>query len=781
MIRLLATITNLPELILLDTEVHDIAVLLDSQIGGLNSSNHYVTAGFENGLHGSAYFSVISGSRTRDWATRSTSDASFFAPSLPAGSSLLISPVTRKSIDDLTKALQNEMPDFAGITVDIANPSGSLTLTSGDSVLVDVVPFRDVSTVVVTYPGGALFMDSTLTGYVPTDLSMNGPFQLSALALMDDGTVGRSEPVTITVRPPLTVTLDGIEVTPPTVSLPGIGSVLALRVVGDYSDGVQRDVAAQASGTTYTAFDPGVISVTDGVLRGEGPGATVMAVQKGAFIEVVTIEVGDAPEVNNQPHALAGGPYQICNGDGVVLDASSSYDFDGDQLTYAWDLNGDGQFGDLVGPTPFYSPPYIADDRLVGLRVTDSHGASSFDYTAIQVPPSCFEGEHICAATVQFAEPTDLGADGAGDIYVLQSAEGSGNIVKRDEACAFGESSFPPFTDPADLDEVAVDPAGIAYVVGNPDDEQILLFGPGIFGELEPLIPVFTTPYSLVTGIAVDANGNLYGSDFDSGAQHVLIRKFDQAQPEANLLASWNLTLDAGVLSADGLSVAIGADSAIFVGVGNEVLRGVGDAGDYSLERRWGSTGLGVGQFRGVADVAVGPDGDVFVADFDNHRIQRFASDGTFRSMRKGTDAGDGRFHHPVAVAAIDSFRVAVADFEYGGDPRVQLFFWGSSAPTSVPARPTFSNALVQNFPNPFNPTTTISFSLAENTHVMLAIYDVRGAQIRTLINDRKVAGDFRVSWDGRNDSGEVVSSGVYFYRLVAGRFSATKKMVLLK
>jgi hypothetical protein len=781
-IGLATSLTNLPELILLDTEVHDVAVLLDSQIGGLSNPGHYITANFEDGLHESSFSSSISGNTARAFATRSVGDASFFASSLPGGSGLAPSPATQEWLSNLTQAIEEEMPDFAGITVRITTPNPGFIKSSGDSFLVEVEPFSDISTVVVTYPGGALFMDSTLTGYAHTDSAFNGPFELSALTLMADGTMGRSESVIGTVRPPLFVTLTSIDVTPTSVSLPGIGSLLDLRVVGTYSDGVEREISSDVSGTTYTGFDSGVISVSaDGVVRGSSPGITTVTAQNAAFSQVVSVEVGDAPPINNRPHALAGGPYQICNGDGVTLNASDSFDFDGDQLAYAWDLNGDGQFDDLVGATVFYSPPYIVDERLIGLRVTDSGGATSEDYTSIQVPLSCFAGERICGANIIAAVASDLGTDGTGDVYVFHNLATSGHIAKRDNSCAAGASGFTIF-DPEDLDELGVDSTGVAYVIGAPADERILLFGPGTFGELEPLIPVFTTPYSLVTGIAVDRNGNLYGSDYDPGPQHVFIRKFDQATPEANLLASWNLTLDASVASAESLKVAIGADSSIFVGAGNEVLKGVGQGGGYVLDRRWGTVGLGAGQFRGVSDVAVGPDGDVYVVDYGNHRIQRFASDGTFRSMRKGTDVPNGKFYHPTAVTVLDSTRVAVADFEFGGGPRVQVFYWGDAVPTTVPPRPTtFRDALVQNFPNPFNPTTTIAFSLAENSHVVLTIYDVRGAIVRKLINEPRVAGDYRVVWDAKNDAGGSVSSGVYFYRLNAGRFASTKKMVLLK
>ncbi len=265
-----------------------LGVLLESQVGGLSNPGHYVTANFEDGLHESSFFSIVSGNRARIWATHAVGDGSFFASSLPGGSSLAPSPDARKRMDHITQALQNEMPDFAGVSVRITDPSPFSVVISGDSFLVHVEPYSDVSTVVVGYPGGALFMDSTLTGYAHTDVAFNGPFELSAFALIADGTMGRSEPVTITVRPPLSVTLDGIEATPPAVSLRGIGGVLELRVVGSYSDGVERDIESTASGTAYSGFNSGVVSVSaDGVVRGAGPGITTVTVQNAVYTQVV--------------------------------------------------------------------------------------------------------------------------------------------------------------------------------------------------------------------------------------------------------------------------------------------------------------------------------------------------------------------------------------------------------------------------------------------------------------------------------------------------------------
>ncbi len=92
-----------------------------------------------------------------------------------------------------------------------------------------------------------------------------------------------------------------------------------------------------------------------------------------------------------------------------------------------------------------------------------------------------------------------------------------------------------------------------------------------------------------------------------------------------------------------------------------------------------------------------------------------------------------------------------------------------------------YHDRLEQNFPNPFNPTTTLAFSIKAGAHVKLTIYDVAGRRVRDLVNEQRAPGAYRVVWDGRNENGAPVSTGVYFYKLVAGSFTATRKMTLLK
>lgn len=87
---------------------------------------------------------------------------------------------------------------------------------------------------------------------------------------------------------------------------------------------------------------------------------------------------------------------------------------------------------------------------------------------------------------------------------------------------------------------------------------------------------------------------------------------------------------------------------------------------------------------------------------------------------------------------------------------------------------------LAQNYPNPFNPTTAIEFSLPHSGSILLEIYDITGRKVRTLVNSPLNAGLKRVVWDSRDEFGDVVSSGVYLYRIDTGDFSVTRKMVLM-
>jgi flagellar hook assembly protein FlgD len=102
--------------------------------------------------------------------------------------------------------------------------------------------------------------------------------------------------------------------------------------------------------------------------------------------------------------------------------------------------------------------------------------------------------------------------------------------------------------------------------------------------------------------------------------------------------------------------------------------------------------------------------------------------------------------------------------------------------------------AVSRNYPNPFNPSTTIEFELPQPSEVTLKVYNMLGQEVITLVDEERPTGSFAVEWDGRNAFGNTVSSGIYFFTFAAriterqvdvssgtGEFTSLKKMILLK
>ncbi len=97
-----------------------------------------------------------------------------------------------------------------------------------------------------------------------------------------------------------------------------------------------------------------------------------------------------------------------------------------------------------------------------------------------------------------------------------------------------------------------------------------------------------------------------------------------------------------------------------------------------------------------------------------------------------------------------------------------------------VPLKPIVFN-LLQNFPNPFNPSTTIEYHVAKRANVSIEVFNVLGQQVRTLLNEDRNAGFHSIIWDGVNNTGSQMSSGVYVYRMTAGQFVQHRKLILLR
>ncbi len=126
------------------------------------------------------------------------------------------------------------------------------------------------------------------------------------------------------------------------------------------------------------------------------------------------------------------------------------------------------------------------------------------------------------------------------------------------------------------------------------------------------------------------------------------------------------------------------------------------------------------------------------------------------------------------------SLMLGAVDF-FGAYPNNEMYidnFWFGDFPVFVESEiiKPLALSLEQNYPNPFNPVTTIKYQIPELSFVILKVYDVLGREVVTLVNEEKQTGSYEVEFDATS-----LSSGIYFYRLQAGSFVETKKMVLIK
>lgn len=134
----------------------------------------------------------------------------------------------------------------------------------------------------------------------------------------------------------------------------------------------------------------------------------------------------------------------------------------------------------------------------------------------------------------------------------------------------------------------------------------------------------------------------------------------------------------------------------------------------------------------------------------------------------------------PQAEGVFAGFLIVTSD-----DPDAQFIniaLMGSATPVSNNdnVNPVVTG-LGANYPNPFNPNTTLSYSIKERGHVKIDIYNLLGQKVKTLVNGVMTAGAHTVSWNGMDDNRRPVASGVYFYKMQSGKYTNTRKMILMK
>ena len=258
-------------------------------------------------------------------------------------------------------------------------------------------------------------------------------------------------------------------------------------------------------------------------------------------------------------------------------------------------------------------------------------------------------------------------------------------------------------------------------------------------------------------GFSVDLSGKYaivgaYGHNKGTGAAYIFVRNEDKWTEEAKLTASDGQPKDDfGIsVSINGATGNIGA----LVGSYRHDAKGSNSGAVYSFLRKGNAW---VERAKLIAS-------DVEAAERFGVSVSLSANHGIIGSSLKNGGTG--------AAYIYNAFDLALSVEPLGK----QVALWGQIR----------RNALYQNFPNPFNPETWIPYQLAEDAFVTLTISDLTGYVVRTFDVGYQPAAMYTskeraIYWNGRNDTGEPVSSGIYFYHLQAGDFATTKKMIIIK
>ncbi|MBN2829515.1 MAG: T9SS type A sorting domain-containing protein [Candidatus Cloacimonetes bacterium] len=126
------------------------------------------------------------------------------------------------------------------------------------------------------------------------------------------------------------------------------------------------------------------------------------------------------------------------------------------------------------------------------------------------------------------------------------------------------------------------------------------------------------------------------------------------------------------------------------------------------------------------------------------------------------------------------SIWISLESFEYQKVNGTDYYFYSMISPEENNTKVTLDYSL-SNYPNPFNPETTINFSIPKESKVTLTIYNIKGQQVATLVNEVMNSGNNQILWRGLDGKGNKVTSGVYFYKLTTFEKTLTNKMLLLK
>jgi hypothetical protein len=408
----------------------------------------------------------------------------------------------------------------------------------------------------------------------------------------------------------------------------------------------------------------------------------------------------------------------------------------------------------------------------MGTDMTDASGMASFTYlgdggagidliegTFLDTATMVTRADTVMKEWISVARPDTLfGIDGDNSMLIRVAVTDVSPSVVVLGTVVNGSG---PIEDP---EAMTWDPVlGRILIVSNEDEGPLYMIDPADIPDPPPAdIPatfIGNTDSDDIEGIAVNpVSGELFGVD-NTSHKLVKISTVDGAVTEIG---------DLGFKDVEGLTFTLSPDTVLFAT----------DTRSGKLITIDTNTGAGtpvhptnlIG-FPNVEGLAFASDSTLF--GFSNSTIDEF--------ITINTSSGIGTIFSTTGSQGLDIEGLTFMR------PDSLLTASSASITTTIDTPPSVPKlyALDQNYPNPFNPTTNIRFTIAaqltDGTFVRLSVYNILGGLVRTLVEQKFNPGQYVVQWDGRNDQGDSVPSGIYIYQLVSGDLKETKQMILLK